>query len=164
MRNNMNPQTSHLRLGSRRRGMALLFVVSLILFITLLGTSFVVVSQQFSKTSILRSRIDSRGDSTRPTMNRLFNDLVRGPDPANLQSPFRGGGSLLADMYGYGFSATVDVVAEANYMAPQDPGEYDLPRGNRIYLEPGISCQSAPGDTWRNATCRSDSKPNSWGL
>ncbi len=127
MRNNMNPQTSHLRLGSRRRGMALLFVVSLILFITLLGTSFVVVSQQFSKTSILRSRIDSRGDSTRPTMNRLFNDLVRGPDPANLQSPFRGGGSLLADMYGYGFSATVDVVAEANYMAPQDPGEYDLP-------------------------------------
>lgn len=92
---------------SQRQGMALLFVVSLILFITLLGTSFVVVSQQFAKSAKNRTRTDARGDSSRQTVERAFFDLVRGPDLSNTDSPLRGI-DMLSDMYGYGVEAEVE--------------------------------------------------------
>ncbi len=96
-----------------RRGLALLFVVSLILFITLLGASFVAVSQQFSASAKARARVDARGDSSRSLVYRAFYDLVRGPDSDNIESPLLGH-SLLADMYGYGFSAIVADVSDAS--------------------------------------------------
>lgn len=106
-----------------RRGMALLFVVSLILFITLLAASFVAVSQQFSKSAEVRTRIDARGDSDQAMVYRALYDVLRGPDPANANSPLRGH-SLLADMYGYGVRS--DPAGITNFAAIPASGFVDL--------------------------------------
>ena len=105
-----------------RRGMALLFVVSLILFITLLGTSFVVVSQQFASSSKARARMLDRNRSGNALIYRAFYELIRGPNPNLIDSPLRGQ-SILADMYGHrGFRANdVSVTASASV-----PGAWEV--------------------------------------
>ncbi|MGI9515515.1 MAG: hypothetical protein ACR2NP_00585, partial [Pirellulaceae bacterium] len=97
---------------TQRQGMALLFVVSLILFITLLGASFVVVSQQFAASANARTRIDQRGDSSTTLVRRAFYDLVRGPSLDNTDSPLRGH-DILADMNGYGIAGVIQNAAFA---------------------------------------------------
>ncbi|MDG2013307.1 MAG: hypothetical protein P8J33_07370, partial [Pirellulaceae bacterium] len=91
---------------------------------TLLGTSFIVVSTQFSQSAKIRTRLQARGDSSRQLVQRAFYDLVRGPDPANVNSVLRTH-SILEDMYGYGLSAQIsDDVAAVVFT---DPGGYDIP-------------------------------------
>jgi hypothetical protein len=130
-----------------RRGMSLLFVVSLILFITLLGTSFVVVSRQFAQSAKNRTRIDARGDDTSTLVDRAFYDLVRGPQPDNVKSVLRTH-SLLADLYGFGISAEISAtVAAVNYTAPQDPGppaEYDIPGAIEFTIDPATLTNLRP--------------------
>ena len=116
---------------SARQGMALLFVVSLILFITLLGTSFVVLSQQFKKSADIRTRLDATGDDSQTMVQRAMYELLRGPNPNNTASPLRTH-SLLADMYGYGMAATVLSVDEVVYTGAA--GQYDLPGAIEITL------------------------------
>ncbi len=101
---------------SHRTGMALLFVISLILFITLLGASFVVVSTQFSKSAKTRARIEARGDSSRANLYRAFYDLVRGPESTNTFSPLRGH-DILSDIYGFGVRSDTGTVVSAGAIA-----------------------------------------------
>ncbi len=108
------------RAHSRREGMALLFVVSLILFISLLAASFVVVSQQFSASSSARARIEATGDSTRSLVYRAFYDVLRGPEPNNASSPLFGQ-DVVGDQYGYGVNGT-----GATVVAGAITGTYDV--------------------------------------
>lgn len=116
-----------------RKGMALLFVVSLILFITLLGTSFVVISQQFATSARNRTRIDATGDNPRLQVQEVMMDLLRGPELTNENSPLRTI-ALLPDMYGFGFAGDVSMVTA---VAPTGaPGEFDIQGAIEFTLEP----------------------------
>ncbi|MCP4081754.1 MAG: hypothetical protein GY743_16050 [Planctomycetaceae bacterium] len=138
MRNSNSPSQNHRR-RIQRRGMSLLFVVSLILFITLLGTSFIVVATQFSQSAKIRTRLQARGDSPRQVVQRAFYDLVRGPEPGNAQSALYGGHSILADMYGYGIGGVVEqavaVNAPSNNMVP-GTFEFTLTPNSLVDLRP----------------------------
>lgn len=95
------------RLRKQRQGMTLILVISIIVLFLLMGTSFVVMSQNYLSAS--RSRVTQlkvRGDSGRDLVQRAFYDLFRGVDLENQTSPLRGQ-SILADQYGYGMTATV---------------------------------------------------------
>ena len=139
MRDFIDPGFSARRIA-HRRGMSLLFVVSLILFITLLGTSFVVVSQQFAQSAKARTRIDARGDSSRTLVERAFLDLVRGPESGNVDSVLRTH-SILADMYGYGISGAIGntVIAGGGWNLPGTGaanGLVEIPGAFEFVLDP----------------------------
>ncbi|MEM9411441.1 MAG: hypothetical protein AAGA30_10025 [Planctomycetota bacterium] len=95
-----------------RRGVTLLFVVSMIVLFLLMGTTFVVVSRNFSRAAKIRNqisidRIENYGENRGERfVQRGLYELLRGPDLNNVVSPLRGH-SILADMYGYGFSSYV---------------------------------------------------------
>ena len=99
-------------LFQNRRGVTLLFVISMIVLFLLMGTAFVVVSNDFLQANITTSRItvksiDSLGEQRgQRYLRRAFHDLVRGPDLTNINSPLRGH-SILADMYGYGMTSYI---------------------------------------------------------
>ena len=100
------------KLIQSRSGVTLLFVVSMIVLFLLMGTTFVVVANNFTRSSKIRNqisidRIESLGESAgeRAIQRALF-DLLRGPDIDNVNSPLRGQ-SILADMYGYGMTSYV---------------------------------------------------------
>ena len=105
-----------------RRGVTLLFVVSMIVLFLLMGTTFVVVSNDFMSASIQRNRVrvqDIRGLGEIPGqrfLNQALFDLIRGPALNNSNSPLRGH-SILADMYGYGFASYVRDVEIINAAA-----------------------------------------------
>ena len=89
-----------------RRGVTLLFVVSMIVLFLLMGTAFVIVSNNFYGSSKKRLDRDLFKVDSQPYIEAAFYDLLRGPDLNNAGSPLRGH-SLLEDMYGYGFSASI---------------------------------------------------------
>ncbi len=89
-----------------RRGITLLFVVSLIVLFLLMGTAFVIVSNDFLKSARKRSKLRLTGDRGHELIERALYDVIRGPDLDNALSPLRTH-SLLEDMYGYGLKATV---------------------------------------------------------
>ena len=89
-----------------RQGVTLLFVVSMIVLFLLMGTAFVVVAGDFLRGARKRARIDLHQIDAEALLDRAFYDLVREPDLHEISSPLRGH-SLLGDMYGYGFTATV---------------------------------------------------------
>ena len=95
-----------------RNGVTLLFVVSMIVLFLLMGTAFVVVSNDFLRSARKRARLDLHTVDGTAYIERAFYDLVRGPSLQDMTSPLRGH-SLLADMYGYGFTAKIDT-AEVN--------------------------------------------------
>ncbi len=89
-----------------RRGITLIFVVTMIVLFLLMGTTFVLVSNDYFRAARKRSTKHIHDKDRQATLERAFYDLVRGPALADSSSPLRGH-SLLADMYGYGISATV---------------------------------------------------------
>lgn len=89
-----------------RSGITLLFVISMIVLFLLMGTSFVVMTTQFRRTSDSRARMQTRRDSAPTLVNRALYDLLRGPTLDNVFSPLRGM-SILGDQYGYGVKANV---------------------------------------------------------
>ncbi|MEM7452961.1 MAG: hypothetical protein AAF456_01275 [Planctomycetota bacterium] len=102
---NRRPATGRL---NRRRGITLLFVVSMIVLFLLMGTAFVLVSNEYKKSARIRSLEDlTFEDGTELIEYALYEALV-GPDLTNVDSPLRGH-SLLGDMYGYGFKAQLSV-------------------------------------------------------
>ena len=84
----------------------------MIVLFLLMGTAFVVVSNDFLRASKKRARIDVHTVESTAYVERAFYDLLRGPSLHDMTSPLRGH-SLLADMYGYGFTANI-ATAEVN--------------------------------------------------
>lgn len=91
----------------QRRGITLLFVVSMIVLFLLMGTTFVVVSNSYLRASKKRARIDIHMIDSSAHLDRALYDLIRGPELTNSTSPLRGH-DLLSDQYGYGFKAYVN--------------------------------------------------------
>ena len=92
---------------TRRSGITLLFVVSMIVLFLLMGTTFVVVSHDYLTDAKRRGRVDLKPLRAEVSMQNILFEFVRGPSLLNVNSPLRGH-SLLADQYGYGFSAYID--------------------------------------------------------
>ena len=86
-----------------RSGVTLLFVVSMIVLFLLMGSAFVLVSNDFFRAAKKRSTRHVFGTDQSAFVERAFYDLLRGPELNDSNSPLRGH-SLLADMYGYGLS------------------------------------------------------------
>ncbi|MFT5302383.1 MAG: hypothetical protein ACI814_003198 [Mariniblastus sp.] len=89
-----------------RRGITLVFVVSVIVLFLLMGTAFVIISNDYYRSARKRSPKHIYPSDHKALLEQAFYDLARGPALTNTQSPLRGH-SLLADMYGYGVTATV---------------------------------------------------------
>ena len=105
-----------------RQGITLLFVVSMIVLFLLMGTTFLIVANEYrraSKPRLLNNiyRIDNQA-----LVQQAFYELIRGPELANPASPLRTH-DILADMYGYGFKARVIGVPTV----AQIPGSRTLP-------------------------------------
>lgn len=92
-----------------RRGITLLFVISLIVLFLLMGATFVAISTNFMRTSRGREALEVRGDSARTTIDRALMDLIRGTTNPNsaLNNATLGDQSILADMYATGFKGQV---------------------------------------------------------
>ena len=107
-----------------RRGVTLLFVISMIVLFLLMGTTFVIVSNDFLKASRQFSRssvntIETPGEQPGERfMQQALYQLLRGPDLDDANSPLRGH-SILADMYGYGIVAFVKEI-ETEIFEPAD--------------------------------------------
>ena len=101
--------------STSRRGVTLLFVISMIVLFLLMGTTFVVVSNDYLRASRRRNVSGgvNSGAVTREQGHQLvvqsFLDAVRGPSLDNTQNPLRGH-DLLGDMYGYGIRVVIDGV------------------------------------------------------
>ena len=103
--------SNYSRMHDNRRGITLLFVVSMIVLFLLMGTTFVVVSNDYLTAARKRGKHKLQGDPGPVLLQRAFFDLIRGPALENTLSPLRGH-SLLADQYGYGFRGSVDSITE----------------------------------------------------
>lgn len=90
-------------LGSSRRGVTLLLVVTIIVLFLLMGAAFLVLATQFRRSATMLSHVRERRDDAQTLVKRAFQDLLREPSLDNSRSPLRGH-SLLGDLYGYGFS------------------------------------------------------------
>ena len=116
------------RMNQNRRGVTLLFVISMIVLFLLMGTTFVIVSNDFLRSSRQQSRvtlktIESTGEPRGERfMNEALYQLLRGPDLENENSPLRGH-SILADMYGYGISSFVKGI-EDSIREPASNGDH----------------------------------------
>ena len=126
----MGNNVMNIRKINRRRGVTLLFVISMIVLFLLMGTTFVVVSNDFLRSARQRNRItvntvESLGEHTgEKLITRALYDLVRGPSLSDANSPLRGH-SILGDMYGYGLTAYVKDV-------------------ENVLIEPGVGASPNP--------------------
>ena len=98
------------RIKNDRRGITLLFVISMIVLFLLMGTSFVILSNDYFRSARKRGRAKIHVIDKQALAERAFYDLVRGPSLLNTKSPLRGQ-DILSDQYGYGFKAYVDDLA-----------------------------------------------------
>ena len=89
-----------------RSGVTLLFTISMIVLFLLMGTTFVVVANDYFKTAVRRSRVNTLMVDSTGFLDRALYDLLRGPSLRDTSSPMRGQ-SLLEDQYGYGFTTTL---------------------------------------------------------
>ena len=64
---------------ANRRGITLLFVVSMIVLFLLMGTTFVVISNDYLKSARRRGHQGLQRDRGTPLLERAFYELVRGP-------------------------------------------------------------------------------------
>ena len=79
----------------------------MIVLFLLMGTAFVLVSNDFFRAAKKRSNKHVFDIDQNSVVEQAFYDLLRGPELNDSNSPLRGH-SLLADMYGYGFTASVE--------------------------------------------------------
>ena len=98
------------RISNSRSGVTLLFVVSMIVLFLLMGTAFVVVSNDHLKAARKRSYVSQELDNSRQLVEQAFYDLVRGVSLDNEDSPLRTH-SILGDMYGYGLRSYVNSIS-----------------------------------------------------
>ena len=84
-----------------RSGITLLLVISLVVLFLLMGTTFMVISNDFYKAARRRARLTTNIVDSEAVLDECFYSLVRGPSLFDTNSPLRGH-SILADQYGYG--------------------------------------------------------------
>jgi hypothetical protein len=89
-----------------RQGITLLFVISMIVLFLLMGTTFVVISNDYFKAARKRGQAKIHTVDHEAVIRRAFYDVVRGPSLLNQSSPLRAH-DLMSDQYGYGFKAFV---------------------------------------------------------
>ena len=94
-----------------RDGITLLFVISMVVLFLLMGTTFVVVSNDYYKVARRRSLVASNVIDQEGLLDSAFFQLMREVPLHDSSSPLRGH-SILADQYGYGLRATVDSATE----------------------------------------------------
>ncbi len=99
---NFATRTNH----NSRPGVTLLFTISMIVLFLLMGTTFVVVANDYYKTAVRRSRLNTYKVDVSSLMDRAFYEAFRGPSLNDNSSPLRGH-DLLSDVYGYGFRGTL---------------------------------------------------------
>ena len=110
------------KLAKQRRGITLLFVVSMIVLFLLMGTTFVIVSNDYLRASKKRALRDIFSIDRTALVERAMLDVIRGPALDNTTSPLRGH-DLLSDMYGYGLKgAVVETI----------PGDTDLTNAPQV--------------------------------
>ena len=106
--------------STSRRGVTLLFVISMIVLFLLMGTTFVVVSNDYLRASRRRNVSGgvNSGAVTREQGHQLvvqsFLNAIRGPSLDDTQNPLRGH-DLLGDMYGYGIQARLNPDTNADF-------------------------------------------------
>jgi hypothetical protein len=99
---NYKTRTNH----NSHPGVTLLFTISMIVLFLLMGTTFVVVANDYYKTAVRRSRLNTYKVNATALLDRAFNDVFRGPSLSDISSPLRGH-SILEDQYGYGYTTTL---------------------------------------------------------
>jgi hypothetical protein len=99
-----------MRKNQSRKGVTLLFTISMIVLFLLMGTTFVVVANDYFKTANRRGRLNTYSIDTISLMDRAFYDVLRGPDLDDTSAALRTH-SILEDQYGYGHKTIVDSVA-----------------------------------------------------
>ncbi len=92
-----------------RKGVTLLFTISMIVLFLLMGTTFVVVANDYFKSARRRSQLSTYKVNTAALLDRAFYDVFRGPSLEDSSSSLRTH-SILEDQYGYGYRTTIDSV------------------------------------------------------
>ena len=105
MYNQRKPHSIH----HQRDGITLLFVISMVVLFLLMGTTFVVVSNDYYKAARRRSRLATNVVNGEALLDRAFYQLMREVPLADSSSPLRGH-SILADQYGYGIKSQIATV------------------------------------------------------
>ena len=95
-----------------RPGVTLLFTISMIVLFLLMGTTFVVVANDYFKTANRRSGLNTNTIRATALLDRAFYDAFRGVALDDTSSSLRGMG-VLEDQYGYGFRTELTAVAAA---------------------------------------------------
>ena len=95
MHSNMQPKPPS------RKGITLLFTISMLVLFLMMGTAFVVVANNYYRKSVRRARHSSINRDATAWLDQAFYDAVRGPSLKYTLSPLRGH-SILEDLYGYG--------------------------------------------------------------
>ena len=113
-----NQKTMSKIYSSNRDGVTLLFVISMVVLFLLMGTTFMVVSNDYYKSARRRSRVSTNLVDASALLDRSFYQLLRGPDLDDAESPLRGH-SILADQYGYGILATLEEIRSMTGQATQ---------------------------------------------
>ncbi len=127
-----------------RRGITLLFVVSMIVLFLLMGTTFVVVSNDYLRASKKRAIHNVHLGATPSFVEQAFFELVRGPELTNTTSPLRGQ-DLLSDQYGYGFSAYVSETTMTGTL-PATPRYF--PSSDNQYIQIAIASKPPSDPTY----------------
>ena len=98
------------KFNPNRQGITLLFVVSMIVLFLLMGTAFVIVSNDFNRASNdrIRSNVIEGKGSVQPNqlLEEAMYQIIRGTELGDPNSPLRTN-DILADAYGYGIKSFV---------------------------------------------------------
>ena len=106
----MNFQRKVHLIHRQRDGITLLFVISMVVLFLLMGTTFVVVSNDYFKSAVRRSRLSTNVVNNEALLDRAFYQLMREVPLRDSSSPLRGH-SILADQYGYGYKSVTDNIS-----------------------------------------------------
>ena len=133
-----------------RSGVTLLFTISMIVLFLLMGTTFVVVANDYFKTAVRRSRVNTLMVDSTGFLDRALYDLLRGPSLRDTSSPLRGQ-SLLEDQYGYGFTTTLTnalagPIDELKTLVIKNPADSTVPP--TLFLMRGNGTTTDPADAF----------------
>ena len=93
-----------------RQGITLLFTISMIVLFLLMGTAFVIIANDYYRSSVRRSQLRTFAKNPAGLLDSAAFDAIRGPSLRNASSPLRGL-SIMEDLYGYGMRTSVDATA-----------------------------------------------------
>ncbi len=130
-----------------RQGLTLLFVVSMIVLFLLMGTTFVIVSNDYFKAARKRSKAELYTIDRAALVQRAFYDVVRGPSLLDMNSPFRAQ-DMLSDQYGYGFRAYINGQEDSATPALEAPTAVGNDHFVRVTLRSDIGTTGVMDEGW----------------